>query len=195
MTKLFSYNLSSLIPTAEVTHEGGDPTYQRRLLGSIQDNSGSGPIGSGTSWSTVSGSGPIGLGTSQSATSLSSLPQEEQAEVESNQHHVEPTNEEGAGSGTGLSAESLPAHPPLLASAERLRGQMMNHEFIPRSQRQRFKSHVDLISSSMVDMIHNFERQREIMEETLQRLQPIHDNHVRILQILSDMHETIQKEF
>ena len=118
MTKLFSYNLSSLIPTAEVTHEGGDPTYQQCLLGSVQDDNRSGPIGSGTSRST---------------TSLSSPLQEEQAEVESNQHHVEPTNEEGADSGTRLSAKSLPAHPPLSASAERLRGQMMNHEFIPRS--------------------------------------------------------------
>ena len=180
MTKLFSYNLSSLIPTAEVTHEGGDPTYQQRLLGSVQDDN---------------RSGPIGLGTSRSTTSLSSPLQEEQAEVESNQHHVESTNEEGASLGTRLSAESLPTHLPLSASAERLRGQMMNHEFIPRSQRQWFKSHVNLVSSSMVDMIHNFERQCEMMEETLQCLQPIHDNHMQILQILSDMCETIQKEF
>ena len=46
----------------------------------------------------------------------------------------------------------------------------------------------------MIDMVHNFERQRDMMQETLRRLQPIHDNHVRILQILSDMRETIQKE-
>jgi hypothetical protein len=70
----------------------------------------------------------------------------------------------------------------------------MSRACVSRSRRQRFQGHVDLVSSSMIDMVHNFERQRDMMQETLRRLQPIHDNHVRILQILSDMRETIQKE-
>ena len=140
-------------------------------------------------------SGSSGSAISGSAASLSRPLQVEQAEVEPNQHRLESTKDVGVGSEIGLSAESLPTHPPLSASASSLKGRMMNHACVARLRRERFQSHVNLVSSSMIDMVHNFERQRKMMQETLRCLQPIHDNHARILQILSEMRETINKDF
>jgi len=104
---------------------------------------------------------------SGSAASLSRPLQAEQVQVEPNQHRLESIKDVGVGSDIGLSAESLPTHSPLSLLAENIRGQVVNRAWASRSRRQRFQSHIDVVSSSMVDMIHNFERQRKMMQETL----------------------------
>jgi len=78
--------------------------------------------------------------------------------------------------------------------AKTLKRQVVNEAHSAPSRREHFQNHIDMVSSSMVDMIHSFERQCELMQETLRRLEPIHDNHVRILTILNNIRERLDKE-
>jgi hypothetical protein len=89
--------------------------------------------------------------------------------------------------------EDLPSHQPLSSLGQEARNMARSPGGMSRSRRTRSQSHIDIASSTVADMVHNLERQREVVEDTVQNLGPIRKNHTDILRLLDHMKRDIVK--
>jgi hypothetical protein len=89
--------------------------------------------------------------------------------------------------------KDLPPHQSLSSLGQEARSMARSPGGMSRSQRTHLQSHINVASSTVADMVHNLERQREVVEDTVHNLGPIRKNHTDILRLLDHMKQDVMK--